>query len=334
MNKVILSFDYELFFGDKSGTVENSLITPTNKLLDCMESVGFRGNFFVDWQMLKYLKEEGVERTDADYNLIVNQLKEIVRRGHRIELHIHPHWVDAKYNGDGTWDFSDFTHYSLNSFNEEEIIQMFEDGVSLLTDIAREVDPTYKIVAFRAGGWAVQPYYKLKKAFLKTEIKIDSSVMRGAYAKNEGSYYDFRNVPFTKDGFYRFEDDVCKEMVDGTFMEVPISNVKQGFWYRVIRRIYAMLPNHDIKCLTDGTHTRKNSVTLGWSHEKVSLTFSNVNPWNVLFAQARNNSYISCYIDHPKDFTNNTLNAIKALSNFTVKSINYCDLLYLKGIEL
>lgn len=327
MKSVILSYDYELFFGDLSGTVEKSLIQPTNRLMDCMEQCGFRGDFFVDWQMLKYLKEVNTERTLSDLQLIENQLKDMVRRGHRIELHIHPHWVDAKYNGDGTWDFSDFTHYSLNSFTEEEILQMFDEGVSLLTGIAREVEPDYKIVAFRAGGWAVQPFTALKKAFLKTGIKIDSSVMRGTYAQNEGSYYDFRNVPLTKDGYYRFEDDVCQEKKDGKFIEVPISNVKQGFWYRVIRRMYAMLPMHNIKCLTDGTHTRKNSVKSHGRSDNVSLTFSNVNPWNVLFAQTRDKSLISCYIDHPKDFTNNTESAIKALAKVRKVSIHYKDLL-------
>ena len=67
--------------------------------------------------------------TISDYNLIVSQLKDIVRRGHRIELHIHPHWVNAKYNNDGTWDFSDYSHYSLNSFSQEEIMQMFVEGL-------------------------------------------------------------------------------------------------------------------------------------------------------------------------------------------------------------
>ena len=106
--RIILSYDYELFFGDRSGTVQKSLIEPTNQLLDAMDSVGFKGNFFIDWQMIKYLSMEDDNRCKQDYDAIVNQLKDIVHRGHRIELHIHPHWVDAKYNGDGTWNFNQF----------------------------------------------------------------------------------------------------------------------------------------------------------------------------------------------------------------------------------
>ena len=118
--KIILSYDYELFFGDKSGTVLKSIIQPTYKLLDAIESVGLKGSFFVDWQMLKNLKEANTERTLSDLRMIVDQIHDIIRRGHRIELHMHPHWVNAKYNGDGTWDFSDFSHYMLSTFSVED----------------------------------------------------------------------------------------------------------------------------------------------------------------------------------------------------------------------
>ena len=330
MKYVILSFDYELFFGDKSGTVKKSLIEPTNKLMDCMEQCGFRGNFFVDWQMLKYLKETKTKMTDADYFLIEAQLQDMIRRGHRIELHIHPHWVDAKYNGDGTWDFSDFTHYSLNSFKEEEIIMMFEEGVELLTGIARSVVPDYKIVAFRAGGWAVQPFDTLKKAFEKTGIFIDSSVMRGSYAENEGSYYDFRNAPFTQRGFYRFEDDVCCKVEKGQFVEVPISNVKIGLLYKIIGRIYTTLFGK-IESLTDGTHQRSktNKYTKKNKAKILSLTLSRVNPINVIINQLKCRKDVSCYIDHPKDFTNVTEMAFHALSIMRKKSLFYNDILSL-----
>ena len=48
-----------------------------------------------------------------DLILLRYQIEDILKRGHRIELHIHPHWLDAKYCEDGSWDFSDFTHYSM-----------------------------------------------------------------------------------------------------------------------------------------------------------------------------------------------------------------------------
>ena len=74
-------------------------------MLNVLDEVGAQATFFVDYLMLKFLEKENCKRTLADLKAIEEQLMDIVRRGHRIELHIHSHWIDAKYNGDGTWDF-------------------------------------------------------------------------------------------------------------------------------------------------------------------------------------------------------------------------------------
>ena len=331
--QVILSFDYELFFGDQSGTVVNTLIRPTNQLLDIMEDCGFRGNFFVDWQMLKYLKGATTKRTDEDLELIINQLKDIVRRGHRIELHIHPHWVDAKYNGDGTWDFSEFRHYSLNSFNEDEIIQMFKEGTQLLNSIAREIVPNYKICAFRAGGWAVQPFDKLKKAFIESGIIIDSSTSIGCYNFYSDSYYDFRKMP--DKSLFHFENDVCVEDVKGKFIEVPITSFHRNLLLVLIDRIYGS-KFHYFDKMTDGTHSRKSSncsnqhkksfIDKIKGNHKLMFSFSMQSPITIKCALSTYRHLdICCYIDHPKDFSKATEKGIRVLKN-RCESVNYIQL--------
>lgn len=57
MKQAILSFDYELFFGDNSGTVQKTLIEPTNIMLDALDTINAKATFFVDYLMLKYLKK-------------------------------------------------------------------------------------------------------------------------------------------------------------------------------------------------------------------------------------------------------------------------------------
>ena len=68
--KVIFSYDYELFFGIMSGTVQKTLIEPTNLLLDCMESVSARGNFFIDYLMFECLEKLSDERAKSDLKLM------------------------------------------------------------------------------------------------------------------------------------------------------------------------------------------------------------------------------------------------------------------------
>ena len=98
---------------------------------------------------------------------------------------------------------------------------MFVEGCEILHLLARSVEPDYKIVAFRAGGWAVQPFSLLKKAFLSADIRIDSSVSYGIKNTNKDSYYDFTNIP--RKSFYKFTDSIEEEETEGLFTEVPIT---------------------------------------------------------------------------------------------------------------
>ena len=329
--KIILSYDYELFFGDMSGTVQKSIIEPTYKILNALESVGLKGSFFVDWQMLKYLREANTERTKEDLKLITEQLHDIVYRGHRIELHIHPHWVDAKYNGDGTWNFSDFSHYMLSTFNEVEITSMFVEGCNLLNNIAREVEPNYSIIAFRAGGWAVQPFPMLKEAFRASGIKIDSSTSFGAFNLKEDQKYDFRKMP--KKAVYRFSEDVTIEDAKGEFIEVPISSYKQNFVLKMIRKLKER--RGMLERSTDGVHTRVNDPLKINNNPSLIERLINSYPTmfshsqfpaeNILIASFFHRDDVICVIDHPKDFSKETVRGIKAMRHVG-RACTYLDI--------
>ena len=330
--KIILSYDYELFFGDRSGTVLKSIIEPTNKLMDLMEKNGFRGSFFVDYLMFRELEKQTEEQAVADLMMLKEQIRDMVRRGHRVELHLHPHWIDAKYNGDGTWDFTDFTHYSLSSLDEDSIVDLFVSGTNYITSLAREVDSSYKVVAFRAGGWAVQPFEKLRRGFVESGIRIDSSTSFGMHCAKKGQLFDFRAMPLKMS--YRFEDDVCEEVGNGRFIEIPITSYKQNMVIKLIWR----LSSFNTERVTDGSHNRKSSVDDGSSHSESiwsklfspprnMLSFSQFPPLVCYVALLFRKERIVCAIDHPKDFSLCTGKGIemmaKLYSNYSF--IDYID---------
>lgn len=328
--KLIISFDYELFFGDRSGTVENTLINTTNKILDALDKCHLKGNFFVDYLMFKYLEQNIDERSKRDLSMLKWQIHDIIKRGHRIELHLHPHWIDAKYNNDGTWNYSNYSHYMLSSFTKDEIWQMFKEGTEYLTRLAREVDPTYKIVAFRAGGWAIQPFDKLKYAFLDNDIRIDSSLSYGSYNLKVNQYYDFRNMPFKP--YYRFEDDVCKEDENGQFIEVPISSYHRTIWNMICDKVYKILGLS--KNMADGTHCRSNDqnkeIHKRTLKEKLSknirnmMTFSQTSTPSMFLAFLSQKEGLLCVIDHPKDFSITTVPTLEMMSKLC-EGITYMD---------
>ena len=314
--RILLSYDYELFFGDKSGTVQKTLIEPTNLLLDKMDSVGYKGNFFVDYLMLKYLGLESDEHCMEDYKAIISQLQDMIKRGHRIELHIHPHWVDAKYNGDGTWNYDDFRHYGLDSFSYDEVTEMFEEGTKILEDIAQEVDPSYKVVAFRAGGWAIQPFEMVKAGFSKTGIKIDSSVASGVYIEKDNTVVDFRTAPAKS--YYRFNDDVCLEDKNGDYIEVPISSYYRDYFTSALSFVSNMLHRGGEK-IPDGTHIRAADAAVekqsALERQNMPAMFSlNNMPFRTYLKIKAFNRNLMCFIDHPKDFNCYTLKNIEMIS--------------------
>lgn len=326
--RIILSYDYELFFGDKSGTVQRTLIMPTNLLLDAMDKVGFKGNFFVDYLMLKYLSLEKDDFCRQDYMAVVSQLKDMVRRGHRIELHIHPHWVDAKYNGDGTWIFSEFRHYGLDSFSVEDVTNMVLEGTAIIEKIAREVEPSYKVVAFRAGGWAVQPFKMLKEGFIRAGILIDSSVAHGVQIEKDNTIVDFEKAPNKE--LYHFSDDVCIEDIGGPFIEIPISIYYRDFFTSLLSFISNKL-NRNYSKIPDGTHVRASDKTSIHSNaikrQSMPAMFSLDN--NILRTRIKMKTFkgtLMCFIDHPKDLNMYTLKNIKMLSRYG-ESATYASLL-------
>lgn len=329
--KVIISFDYELFFGDEPGTVQKSLLQPTSQLMDALEYAGARATFFVDYLMLKFMLQEN-DATKKEAALIIEQLKEMVRRGHRIELHLHPHWVDAKYI-DGKWDFSDFSHYCLNSFPKDEITRMFVDGTEFLESIAKEIDPNYKVVAFRAGGWAILPFELMREGFEKAGIKVDSSVMQGCLIHANDIELDFTNAP--KRNIYHFSDDVLKEVTNGQFVEAQICSFRLSVFVSCLRDIYIKKHPRAYKRLADGSHSRKNEKKMledipltKWQrmHQSQPFGLASLPSFLLNYKISRSKSKYLVIISHPKDIMNITCPNIRGMKNkFDFKT--YFDLL-------
>lgn len=314
MKHIILSFDYELFFGDTSGTVEKTLIIPTNLLLDKMRENGQKANFFVDVLMLKYLMRNEDERSKEDFRLVKNQLLRIVREGHRIEMHIHPHWIDAKYNGDGTWNFENFKHYSLNSFPASDVIELFKEGKNVLETIIREVDTNYSVLAFRAGGWAVQPFNHIKEGFKQAGLLVDSSLSKGQKCRNLYSYYDFTNMPSKQ--IYRFEDDIGVEKVDGQFLEIPITSYRRTFVLKIFDKLMWRFSSK-MKKIADGTNCRSSEpFKTNYKFYNRCMLTTRAPYMSVILQCMFISKSLLVFIDHPKDFVPNTLKVLDFLAKY------------------
>jgi hypothetical protein len=151
-------------------------------------------------------------------------IRSLAEDGHRVELHLHPHWLDAVRDG-GQWDFPSYRRYRLHTLAGDAITDLFVSGAQALNEAA---GGGYRTVAFRAGGYCVTPFPALAEGFRKAGIRIDSSIAKGFVYRSESHDLDFRSAPSL--AHYRFGEDPLVPDPAGEFLEMPIATFRKNFF--------------------------------------------------------------------------------------------------------
>ena len=243
----ILTFDYEVFLGAQTGTIENCVLKPTNSILGILKENNAKAIFFVDATWLLFLKENFPD----DFRVVAGQLKNIVESGSSVQLHLHPQWINA-YKEEEQIIFKSFKHYKLHSLSHDEILILFKESVDLLQSITDQT-----VSCFRAGGWCVEPFSIIREAFETSGIKYDFSVVPGVSIK-EGKDYDFDFSKAPELPFYKFQNNVNEPEDKGSFIEVPLSTYQNNAAYRVVNKALGKIKND--KIFGDGTGIKVKSV--------------------------------------------------------------------------
>ena len=232
--RLILSQDYELFF-DKSGTLDKCLFEPCAALLEFADKHDSKITFFVDAGMLLCMERHASAAAELHTTLgqVKNHISSLANAGHEIALHVHPHWEDTQWENN-TWQFAN-TRYQFCDFSDEEIARIFRDYATCLADLSGDMPMVY-----RAGGFCVEPFGRIRSVLEDLGIKIDSSVVPGALLRDPDKGFDFRNAP-TED-WWMFDESPAIREEAGPFLELPVSVQKLPFifyWGRLLERIGA-----------------------------------------------------------------------------------------------
>lgn len=238
MKTFVLTVELELFFGSDSGTVENSLIRPMRKLLDIIQSRGMKITVF--WDVMHYYRlcqlAPEVPDLALDKELIENQIKQLVEQGHDIQMHLHPHWLDASWDG-YKWIF-DYKRYTIQSLDKREdptdpntILGCVTAARQTIENLCKEVDPAYKVSAFRAGSNSTIPFDSLREALKCNRIFIDSSAAKGLLRSNSFAPVDYTWMPDIQ--YYPFDASPIVFDSNGEFWEFPIETIPFPFYHRI-----------------------------------------------------------------------------------------------------
>lgn len=255
---LFLTADYELFLGPRTGTVNACLLKPAEELARLGERHQKPVIFFVDAMYVHALEKNASHAPElrAELTQIQDQLQHFLRRGHHVQLHLHPQWLDAHY-ANGTWAFRHLERYSLAQLSSEEdptrwdtVEGCITQGKRLLESISNVAIPDYRITSFRAGGLCLQPFDKIRMALKRNNLLIDSSVAPHMRHTNGARAYDYRTCP--RKDLWRFSENPCVEDPNGDFTEMPVLSFYPGVVTKIRSRLVRFVATKTTKTWGDG----------------------------------------------------------------------------------
>ncbi len=306
----IITFDYEVFLGRDTGSIENCVLRPTQHIIDILSRNNGKAIFFVDASWLLFIRDNFKE----EFHKISDQLKEIIRSGSSVELHLHPQWLQALKNGEKI-TFSSFENYKLHTLSIDEIYKLFSDSIRLLESITGR-----KIQCFRAGGFCIEPFGQLKEVFEKFNIRYDFSVVPGTYLR-EGRVYDFDFSSAPVLPYYVFKNDVKVPDEKGRFVEITISTYRNNPFYRILNK--ALLYLGKDRMFGDGTGIQQKSFLakkplrqlLVFTRGMLSIDKTNSFFFRYLINTHFRSNSLLVIISHPKTLSPQGLNNLKYISS-------------------
>jgi hypothetical protein len=225
MRRVILSVDYEIF-GNGAGDVRRHIIEPADRMARLCERQQVPLTiFFEAEEYTAFVQHAAALRKDLGYDpaaLMREQIIRLIRQGHDVQLHLHPEWFGARYEGRQWLLHPEKKTVDALFETQAEVTEYIASRKRMIEEMAADANSPRAVRAYRAGAFSAQPGRKLLAALAECDIIIDSSVVRGLHGA--GSGYDYRTAPCAR-GPWRVRDDVVVEDSAGPVWEFPISSV-------------------------------------------------------------------------------------------------------------
>jgi len=254
---IVITSDYELF-GDGSGDVKNCMIAPSVDLMNVCDKHEAVLTSFVEmceyWAFKKYADELEDDLGYQPHLIIEDQLREMIRRGHDVQLHFHPQWLNAVYDHqqwmlNQEWWRLPFVPHGLGSKDDLLSLRgLFFKGKKDLNTLLQMVHKEYECIAFRAGGYCIQPEKNVLKAMREQGLWIDSTVHKGGYRTYDPFYYDFRTAADSINPWWVTPDDINKRRHErNTVLEIPIFTAHLPVYKRIVELSEYLFSKEDKK---------------------------------------------------------------------------------------
>jgi hypothetical protein len=190
--QLVLADDWELR-GDGSGDMRVIQFATIRRLCEVYEACGLRASFNVE--VLQQLVHRRLGDENRELGRLAAEWEEVVRdvyqRGHDVQLHLHPQWTNARYEG-GKWSLSG--SWSILDYEPDRVEEMILEGMEYLEELLRPLDPSYRCVSFRSGSWCIAPGDHVLNALAKAGIVFDMSIAEGLHYDTGHIQLDYRMI--------------------------------------------------------------------------------------------------------------------------------------------
>src|SRR2546427_6702898 len=165
--------------GNGTGDPRVLQFEPMRKLVKIFNKHGIRGSF--NAEVMQQLIYRSQQERFPELKVIADEWEQVVtesfRQGHDIQLHLHPQWLDASYQGHGNWTLGG--DWSIVNYPGQQIRAMLVSGKQYLETLLRQIDPAYACVSFRAGSWCAAPSDSLLPILSELGVVFDMSIVAG-----------------------------------------------------------------------------------------------------------------------------------------------------------
>src|SRR2546426_4605408 len=165
--------------GNGTGDPRVLQFEPMRELVEIFNNHGIRGSF--NAEVMQQFAYRNQQERFPELKVIADEWEQVVtesfRQGHDIQLHLHPQWLDASYQGHGNWTLG--ADWSIVNYPGQQIRAMLVSGKQYLETLLRQIDPAYACVSFRAGSWCAAPSDSLLPILSELGFVFDMSIVAG-----------------------------------------------------------------------------------------------------------------------------------------------------------
>ena len=165
--------------GNGTGDPRVLQFEPMRKLVKIFNDYGIRGSFNVE--VMQQLVHRNQQERFPELKVIADEWEQVVmesyRQGHDIQLHLHPQWTDAIYQGPCNWKLGG--DWSILNYPCQQIKAMLVSGKQYLESLLGQINPAYACVSFRAGSWCAAPSDFLLPILSELGFVFDMSIVPG-----------------------------------------------------------------------------------------------------------------------------------------------------------